>query len=75
LRWGELDEDIRVDEAVCGRFPRPRQLATAWFLLHVEPQARPALAEDETVRVFRNLAQRRDVTAVLRAIDGAGELA
>jgi hypothetical protein len=34
LRWEELDEDIWVDDAVCGRFPCPRQLATAWFLLH-----------------------------------------
>ena len=24
LRWEELDEDIWVDDAVCGRFPRPR---------------------------------------------------
>ena len=23
LRWEELDEDIWVDDAVCGRFPRP----------------------------------------------------
>ena len=27
LRWEELDEDIWVDDAVNGRFPRPRQLA------------------------------------------------
>lgn len=27
LRWEELDEDIWVDDAVCGRFPRPRALA------------------------------------------------
>ncbi len=27
LRWEELDEDIWVDDAVCGRFPRPRELA------------------------------------------------
>jgi len=27
LRWEELDEDIWVDDAVCGRFPRPRKLA------------------------------------------------
>jgi len=26
LRWEELDEDIWVDDAVCGRFPRPREL-------------------------------------------------
>ena len=24
LRWEELDEDIWVDDAVCGRFPRAR---------------------------------------------------
>jgi len=24
LRWEELDEDILVDDAVCGRFPRPK---------------------------------------------------
>jgi hypothetical protein len=23
LRWEDLDEDIWVDDAVCGRFPRP----------------------------------------------------
>ncbi len=28
LRWEELDEDIWVDDAVCGRFPRPREMAT-----------------------------------------------
>ena len=27
LRWGELDEDIWVDDAVCGRFPRAQELA------------------------------------------------
>ena len=27
LRWEELDEDIWVDDAVCGRFPRPKELA------------------------------------------------
>jgi hypothetical protein len=27
LRWEDLDEDIWVDDAVCGRFPRPRKLA------------------------------------------------
>lgn len=27
LRWEELDEDIWVDDAVCGRFPRARELA------------------------------------------------
>ena len=27
LRWEALDEDIWVDDAVCGRFPRPRELA------------------------------------------------
>ena len=27
LRWEELDEDIWVDDAVCGRFPRPQTLA------------------------------------------------
>lgn len=27
LRWEELDEDIWVDDAVCGRFPRPQELA------------------------------------------------
>jgi len=26
LRWEELDEDILVDDAVCGRFPRPKAL-------------------------------------------------
>jgi Protein of unknown function (DUF2442) len=26
LRWEELDEDIWVDDAVCGRFPRPDEL-------------------------------------------------
>ena len=27
LRWEELDEDIWVDDAVCGRFPRSHELA------------------------------------------------
>ena len=27
LRWEELDEDIWVDDAVYGRFPRPHELA------------------------------------------------
>ncbi len=27
LRWEELDEDIWVEDAVCGRFPRPQVLA------------------------------------------------
>lgn len=27
LRWEELDEDIWVDDAVQGRFPRPRVVA------------------------------------------------
>ncbi len=27
LRWEELDEDIWVDDAVCGRFPRSQKLA------------------------------------------------
>ena len=27
LRWEELDEDIWVDDAVCGRFPRAQELA------------------------------------------------
>ena len=27
LRWEELDEDIWVDDAVCGRFPRQRAVA------------------------------------------------
>ena len=27
LRWEELDEDIWVADAVCGRFPRPKELA------------------------------------------------
>ena len=27
LRWEELDEDIWVDDAVCGRFPRSQELA------------------------------------------------
>jgi len=27
LRWEELDEDIWVDDAVCGRFPRRKELA------------------------------------------------
>ena len=27
LRWEELDEDIWVDDAVCGRFPRAAKLA------------------------------------------------
>jgi len=26
LRWEELDEDIWVDDAVCGRFPRSKEL-------------------------------------------------
>jgi hypothetical protein len=28
LRWEDLDEDIWVDDAVCGRFPRPAKLAS-----------------------------------------------
>ena len=27
LRWEELDEDIWMDDAVCGRFPRQREVA------------------------------------------------
>jgi hypothetical protein len=27
LRWEELDEDIWVDDAVCGRFPRRKEAA------------------------------------------------
>jgi hypothetical protein len=27
LRWEALDEDIWVDDAVCGRFPKRRRLA------------------------------------------------
>jgi hypothetical protein len=27
LRWEDLDEDIWVDDAVCGRFPRVRGMA------------------------------------------------
>ena len=27
LRWEELDEDIWVDDAVCGPFRRPREMA------------------------------------------------
>lgn len=27
LRWDELDEDIWVEDAVHGRFPRPKELA------------------------------------------------
>jgi hypothetical protein len=27
LRWEELDEDIWVDDAVCGRFPRASKVA------------------------------------------------
>jgi hypothetical protein len=27
LRWEELDEDIWIDDAVCGRFPRSKELA------------------------------------------------
>lgn len=27
LRWEDLDEDIWVEDAVCGRFPRPGKLA------------------------------------------------
>ena len=27
LRREDLDEDIWVDDAVCGRFPRPREIA------------------------------------------------
>ncbi|MGH7953461.1 MAG: DUF2442 domain-containing protein [Limisphaerales bacterium] len=27
LRWEELDEDIWVDDAICGRFPLARELA------------------------------------------------
>ena len=29
LRWEELDEDIWVDDAVHGRFPRAKELAAA----------------------------------------------
>jgi len=27
IRWEQLDEDIWVDDAVCGRFPQNRELA------------------------------------------------
>lgn len=26
LRWEELDEDIWIEDAVCGRFPRAREM-------------------------------------------------
>jgi hypothetical protein len=29
LRWEDLDEDIWIDDAVCGRFPRSEKLASA----------------------------------------------
>ena len=29
LRWEELDEDIWVDDAIHGRFPRPKELAVS----------------------------------------------
>jgi hypothetical protein len=28
IRWEELDEDIWVDDAVCGRFPQSRELVS-----------------------------------------------
>jgi len=36
--------------------------------------ASPALAQDEAVRVFRDLPQRLDVARVLRPVDRGGQL-
>src|SRR5436305_15164454 len=44
------------------------------FRLVAEIQGRPALAQDEAVRVVRDLPQRLDVARVLRAVDGGGQL-
>ena len=44
------------------------------FGLITEIQARPALTEDEAVRVLGDFTQRLDVPAVLGPIDGCREL-
>src|ERR1019366_10303211 len=54
------------------RLVQPPQLRE--FLPVAEVQLRPALPQDEAVRVFRNFAQQFDVAFVFRLIDGGGQL-
>ena len=54
------------------RLMQPPQLRE--FRRVAEIQRHPALAQDEAVRVFRDLPQRLDVARVLRPIDGGGQL-
>ena len=54
------------------RLVQPPQLRE--FLLVAKIQVRPALPQDEAVRVFRDFAQQFDVAGVLRLIDGGGQL-
>ena len=51
---------------------QPAQLRE--FRLVAETQGRPALAQDEAVRVFRDLPQRLDVARVLRPVNSGGQL-
>ncbi len=60
------------DDFQLQRLMEPSQLAE--FLLFAEIQARPALTQDEAMRVIRDLSQCPDVAVVFRLIDGAGEL-
>jgi hypothetical protein len=39
LRWEDLDEDIWVDDAVHGRFPKPQSVGQAPAALVAEPSA------------------------------------
>ncbi len=51
---------------------QPLQLREFFHVFEI--QLRPALTQDEAVRVFRDFAQRLDVAVVLRVIDGGGQL-
>ena len=53
------------------RLVQPPQLRQ--FHLVAEIQVRPALPQDEAVRVLRDFAQQFDVAVVLRRIDGGGQ--
>jgi len=60
------------DDFQLQRLMQPAQLRE--FRLVAEIQRRPALAQDEAVRVFRDLPQCLDVARVLRPVEGGGQL-
>ena len=60
------------DDFQLQRLMQPPQLRE--FRLVAEIQGRPALTQDEAVRVFRDFPQRLDVARVLRPVDGVGQL-